>query len=121
MCHKESCYFGFILKNYFINKRLIDLGIETKYTAFYYLSDIMYQLINENVFIQSFSKQVYPKLAEKYNKNDCTIERDIRNLIAIKWEQSLKAKLSKYWIESEPPSCCKFIRIIKNYLVDQFV
>ena len=62
MCHKESCYFGLILKNYFINKRLIDLGIETKYTAFYYLSDIMYQLINENVFIQSFSKQVYPIL-----------------------------------------------------------
>ena len=63
----------------------------------------------------------FPTIAEKYNKNDCTIERDIRNLIAIKWEQSLKAKLSKYWIESEPPSCCKFIRIIKNYLVDQFV
>lgn len=121
MCNKQDSYFKHVLKNYYFNKRLLRLGIETKYIAFYYLSDMMQTLINEECTVRSFSKQVYPALAEKYNKSLCTIERDIRNLITIKWETNMKDKLSQYWIDEEPPSCCQFIKIIQQYLIDDIV
>lgn len=118
MCNKEDEYFKHVLSNYYFNKRLLRLGIETKYIAFYYLSDIMHKLINENHPPRGFSSNVYPALAEKYNKNDCTIERDIRNLINAKWDASLKNKLSQYWLCEYPPSCCQFIKIVQKYITD---
>lgn len=118
MCNKQDSYFKYVLKNYYFNKRLSHLGIETKYIAFYYLSDIMYKLINEEHPARCFSRDIYPDLAEKYNKNNCTIERDIRNLISIKWETILRQKLNNYWFKEYPPSCCQFIKIIKRYMLD---
>lgn len=79
----------------------------------------MCQLINEDMPMRSFSTQIYPMLAKKYKTKDCTIERDIRTLIAKKWQTNLKFKLSNYWMNEEPPSCCQFIKIIKCYLLEQ--
>ena len=119
MCKREESYYQNVDKNYYFNKRLKFLGIETKYTAFYFLSDIMQKLINEQIRVHSFSRQVYPSLAKKYNKQDSAIERNIRNLITLKWEETLKCKLTKYWCKTTKPSCCQFIRIIKTYLSEQ--
>ena len=121
MCNKQNFYFKHVLQNHYFNKSLSRLGIETKYIGFYYLSNIMDELINNQISVHSFSRQVYPALAEKYNKSDLTIERDIRNLIAVKWETNLKNKLSHYWFKEYPPSCCQFIRIIKHYLIDYLI
>ncbi|MBR6778945.1 MAG: hypothetical protein IKM43_02190 [Clostridia bacterium] len=119
MCEKEKIY-GQILPNYyFIIKILQDLGITKKYMGFYYLAEILNLLINEDLKIRSFSRQVYPMLASKYNKNSCTIERDIRNVISRFWDEQLKNKLKLFWDREDTPSCCEFIYILKNYLVMQ--
>lgn len=120
MC-KEADYFDNIFKNHLINKRLKDLGIGSNYIAFYYLSEILRKMIQDNAAIQSFSRQIYPRLAKKYCKNDCTVERDIRNIISVKWDTDLKQQLSHYWRKDSPPTCCQFIKIIKNFITDDFV
>lgn len=117
MCRREDSYFKQVDKNYYINKRLMYLGIETKYTAFYFLSDILRKMINEGVRVHSFSRQIYPLLAQKYNKNDCSIERNIRNLIEQRWS-IISLKLTDYWQKTCPPTCCQFIKIIRDYIAD---
>lgn len=103
--------------NYFIKTKLNELGISNHFVAYYFLTDILDKMINEDVEIRSFSREVYPYLAEKYNVNTFTIERNIRNLISKKWDNDLKNSLSKFWKKDKPPRCCEFVYILKNYLV----
>lgn len=103
--------------NYYICKKLEDLGLKKTYTAFYYLHDILNMLINQNLVVKSFSKEVYPVVAVTYSKKPCTIERDIRNVINSFWDRRLKQQLSSFWVEETPPTCHKFIFILKNYII----
>ena len=46
-----------VSKNYFLLKRMGDLGITNEYIGYYYLVDIMDMLINEAKTYRSFSKK----------------------------------------------------------------
>ncbi len=115
---REHCS-KLVCTNYYVRKRIKDLGISNDYIAYYYLVDILDFLMNEGRRVHSFSKEIYPKLAKKYNKNDCTVERDIRNVINIFWNDKMRIKLNPYWDANTRPSCCKFIYLIKNYLLSE--
>lgn len=106
-----------VSKNYYFEKKLNEIGLTENYLAFFYLVDIMDILINETKIVRSFSTEVYPKLAKKYNKSMCTIERDIRNVINVLWDDGMKYKLSNYFNKTDKPKCCEFIYLIKNYIL----
>jgi len=111
-------YSNKISKCKFIIKQINELGIEDKYMGYYFLISIEDYLLKQNVEIKSFYKDVYPKIAKIYDKNDCTIERDIRHLINQHWDDGNKTELYKLFM-GRKPSCCKFIYVIKNYLMKQ--
>lgn len=116
---KADKYRSFLKQHYYFNRKIGELGVTIDFIGFYYLGDIMEILINQGEKVRSFSKQVYPILAQKYNKKECTIERDIRNVINTFWEKSLKEKLNKYWKgEREKPCCQELIYMIKQYIMD---
>ncbi len=115
---KEQCA-KIVCANYYVKKRVKDLGISGEYIAYYYLVDILDVLINEDKRVHSFSKEIYPFLAKKYNKSDCTVERDIRNVINIFWNDKMRIKLNPYWDVNTKPTCCKFIYLIRNYLLNE--
>ena len=117
MSIKAEKFGSAISTNYFIYKELEGLGLKKTYIAFYYLHDILNLLINQNMVVKSFSREVYPLIAVQYSKKPCTIERDIRNLIKSFWEKQLKIKLGNFWGENCPPTCHKFIYILKNYII----
>ena len=102
---KNEKYGGFISEKYFIKKCVKKYGVSQDYTAHYFLVDIIDLLINENKKVKSFSREVYPILAQKYNKKDCTIERNIRNVIDIRYKD-----------EEKKPTCQKFIHMLANYV-----
>ncbi len=102
----------------YIVKQIKDLGIEDKYLGFYFIVSIEDMLLNDNVEINSFYKDVYPKIAKIYERNECTIERDIRHLINQIWLDGDKFKIYRL-CAGRKPSCCKFIYTIKNYLIKQ--
>lgn len=102
----------------FIIKQIKDLGIDDKYLGYYFLVSIENLLINEKFVMNSFYKDVYPVIAKIYDKNECTIERDIRHLINQIWLDGDKHKIYKLCFGVKP-SCCKFIYVIKNYLIKQ--
>ncbi len=117
MCLKTEKFNANVVSSYYLKKRICDLGITDNYIGYYYLLDILNIIINEEKTIRCFSREVYPHLAEKYKTKDCTIERDIRNIIKVNWDIKLKHKLKNYWRENSRPTCCKFIYLVKNYVL----
>ena len=103
---KNIRYGDKISEKYFIKKCVDRYGVSEDYTAHYFLVDIIDILVNENRKVKSFSREVYPLLAQKYNKKDCTIERNIRNVIDICWQNKV----------DEKPTCQKFIHMLANYV-----
>ncbi len=90
---KEIKYSVILSENIFFVKMLRELGISSKYLGFYFLIDILDMLINKKMVVKSFSKEVYPIIAQKYNMKECTIERNIRNLIDKTWNQKIRCRV----------------------------
>ncbi len=120
MSEKEKKYFKMLPNVYFYIKKVKEIGIQPKYMGFYYIVEIMDLLINQNMSVRSFSKQIYPMLAKKYNKKENTIERNIRSVVNKFWHSKLKKELMQMWLRDSIPSCCEFLYILKNYIVMQF-
>lgn len=121
MSPKEVKYGNKIANNIFFIRQLDNLGIDKKYLGYYLMVEIMQIMINQEIRIKSFSKQVYPIIAKKFNKTECTIERNIRNLINKCWNDKLKLKLNIFWPKEEKPCCKEFIYMIKNYITLQII
>ena len=116
MITKEKRYNNIISCNIFFKKALDDIGLKNNYIGYYYLVKIINLLINENVKAVSFYKNIYPQVAQIFNKSVCTVERNIRVLIDNCWNKNMKEILNCKFIKNKP-SCCKFILIIKNYIL----
>lgn len=121
MSGKEIKYEAMVADKLFFAKQLDYLGLERKYTGYYLLIDIMQILINEGKRISSFSKEVYPIVAKIYNKTECTIERNIRNLIFKCWSREMMEKLNIFRIKEDRPTCCEFVYLVKNYILKQIL
>ena len=119
MTAKEKRYIDKVANNLFFVNQLDCLGISRRYLGFYMLIDIMQLMINEGIAVFSFSKQIYPVVAEKYNKTVWTVERNIRNIIDKCWNMDLMTKLNVYMIDK--PSCCDFIYAVKTYIMKQII
>jgi len=118
---KEMKYGKMIETKIFFIKQLQYLGINCKYMGFYSLIEILEILVNTKRVVKSFSREVYPEVAQKYGKTVCTIERNIRSLIMKSWSVDLMQKLQKYYPESFKPTCRDFIFMIKNYISNQII
>ena len=105
----------------FYISRIEELGITNKYLGYYYVVDILDKLLQDGMEFNSFYKDIYPKVAKKFGRAECTIERNIRNMITQIWNKGLKEKLTKFWTKEEKPSCFKFIYILKNYITSPLV
>ena len=117
MSNTEKKYTNIINSNLFIDKVLEGLGVDKSYVGYYFLLDIMDLLINHNIAVRSFSKEIYPIIANKYENNVASVERDIRNFIDKNWRNKMRGELLPFWYSDTKPTCCKFIYIIKSYIL----
>lgn len=119
MSAKELRYSNNIANNLFFVKQLDSLCLDRRYMGYYMLIDILHVMINEGKVITSFSKQLYPYVAKKYDKTECTVERNIRSLIEKNWTVELMIKLNLMLPNGKKPKCQDFIYAVKNYIVKQ--
>lgn len=119
MSNTERKYRSVLEANLFIDKVMEGLDVDKSYMGYYFIIDIMDLLINKNLHVRSFSREVYPIIAEKYDKKLMSIERDIRNFIDKNWNEKMKNGLSQFWSCGDKPTCCKFIFMLKNYILSK--
>ena len=121
MSNKERKYSNILNDYIFFAKQLDNLGFSRRYLGYYMILEIINILVNENVRVVSFTKQVYPLVASRFQKSCCTIERNIRSLIDKSWNMDLMVRLNRYFPEDKKPSCRDFLFMIKNHITNLMV
>ena len=113
---KEKRFNDKISKHLFFKKKVDELKISNKYTGYYLIIEIIAEIMDKRKTI-SFSREIYPIIAKHFNINDCTIERNIRNLIQ---KGCCNIETEKIGINSidglQDLTCRKFIYMIKDYI-----
>ena len=114
--------YAYILReNMFFDKILESLGGDKGYMGYYQVVEILSILINEKIVSKSFSREIYPRVAKKLGVSEASIERDIRNFIDKNWNEKMKAGLYPFWPSDEKPTCCKFLFMVKSYILSKIV
>ncbi len=63
------------------------LGIGATYRGYRYLSYAIQLCLQDENYLLSISKLLYPEIAKAYYTTSCSVERDIRTIIKICWER----------------------------------
>lgn len=118
---KEKRFKDKIYKHIFFKKKMDELNISNKYTGYYVMIEIISEIIDRQK-ITSFSREVYPIVAKRFNMNDCTIERNIRSLMQKGCEN---IEIEKLGIAHEKDfqnlTCRKFLYLVKDYISQQIL
>lgn len=117
MCCKQERLGDKIKGNKFFIMILKKLGIDDKYTGYYYLVQILEIVINYGVKSNSFYKEIYPEVGRFFNTADWTIERNIRHLLHKTWDGEMAHKLKDFWKSEKKPTCRKFIFVLRDYIM----
>lgn len=69
---------------------LYQLGVTANYMGFFYTSYAVWLCAQEPERLQLVTKWVYPDVAEHYQTNWKAVERNIRSVIAMVWDNNLE-------------------------------
>lgn len=100
-----------------IDKILIDIGIQSKYSGYKYLRDGIALAVKDPEIVGSVTKLLYPEIAKMNDTTASRVERSIRNAIEQTWEKSLRVhKMFEYMENSikKRPTNSEFIAIIAD-------
>ena len=92
------------------------LGVKKKYIGYYCLLETLNLIINAKGIVRNFQREVYPFVSAKMQVSQCTIERNIRNLIDKCWTYSMMERLGVYYPEGRKPACRQFVFLVKRYI-----
>ena len=70
-----------------ITNMLHDLGVPAHLNGYGYLREAVCMIIENPMLINCMTKEVYPKLAEKYGKTAASVEKAIRTAVEISWSR----------------------------------
>ena len=118
---KEKRFKDKISKHIFFKKKIDELNISNRYTGYYVMIEIISEIIDKQK-ITSFSREVYPIVAKRFNMKDCTIERNIRNLMRKGCGDIEIEKLGiAYENDFQKLTCRKFVYLVKDYITQQIL
>ena len=104
-----------------IDRLIRSLGIGATYRGYRYLSYGIYLCLQDENYLLSVSKLLYPQIARTFCTTSCSVERDIRTVIKVCWERGNKEylrELAIYPLADRPPAS-EFIDILVAHLRNQ--
>ena len=101
-----------------IERLIRTLGIGATYRGYRYLSYGVYLCLQDENYLLSVSKLLYPEIAHAYETTSCSVERDIRTVVKVCWERGNKTYLQKLAMYSldEKPTSGEFIDILVGHI-----
>lgn len=104
-----------------ITEVIHDVGIPAHIKGYLYLRDAITLVINNIDYLNSVTKLLYPKIAEKYETTPSRVERAIRHAIEVAWNRGKVDVLNDlfgYTINDEKgkPTNSEFIALIADKL-----
>jgi len=101
-----------------IERLIRSLGIGATYRGYRYLSSGIALCLQDENYLLSVSKLLYPQIARMYHTTSSSVERDLRTVIKVCWERGNKKyleKLAMHPLDSRPTSG-EFIDILVAYI-----
>lgn len=96
-----------------VSALLYDLMLPPSYKGYRYLKDAILMLCDDDYECTSFTKNIYPVIADKYETTSQNIEKNIRTAVnkiyEVNSEDDLEKTLGKSPIIYDKPSNVKFI------------
>jgi len=78
-----------------IERLIRSLGIGATYRGYRYLSSGIALCLQDENYLLSVSKLLYPQIARMYHTTSSSVERDLRTVIKVCWERGNKKYLEK--------------------------
>ena len=67
---------------------LSSLGITANYAGFFYVADAVSMAFSDTGNLLLVTKRLYPQIAKRYNTSAKNVERNIRTIINVAWENN---------------------------------
>lgn len=104
-----------------ITEIIHDVGVPAHIKGYVYLRDAISLVIDNLEYLNSVTKMLYPRIAEKYNTTPSRVERAIRHAIEVAWSRGkvdILNDLFGYTINDEKgkPTNSEFIALIADKL-----
>lgn len=98
------------------------IGIPPHIKGFAFLRDGIKMTVDEPSIINRVTKELYPRIAEKYNTTASKVERAIRHAIEVAWNRGRADAISsvfgaRVYIGSERPTNSEFIALVADKLI----
>ncbi len=105
-----------------ISNIFITIGIPPHIKGFSYMREGIKLAVNDPPIINSVTKGLYPKIAEKFNTSPSKVERAIRHAIEVAWNRGRTDAISsifgaRVYIGSERPTNSEFIALVADKLI----
>lgn len=97
---------------------LLKLGIGARYRGFHYLAYAIFLTLEDQSLLLAVTKQLYPRIAKKYQCTWTSVERALRMAVSHFWDfgnRPLLERIAGYPIW-ERPSVSELIDILAGYL-----
>ncbi len=109
-----------------INNWLILMGITPNLEGYKYLKESILLCYRDNSLINNLTKGLYPTIAKIYNKNNATIERNIRHAIRVSCDSNKILALNTIMgsgviAKYERPTVSQLIAILVERLLMQCI
>lgn len=101
-----------------IERLIRSLGIGATYRGYRYLTYAVYLCLQDENYLLSVSKLLYPQIAHTYHTTSCSVERDIRTVVKVCWDRGGKSHLQKMAMHAldSRPTAGEFIDILVGYM-----
>ncbi|MBE6111906.1 MAG: sporulation transcription factor Spo0A [Peptococcaceae bacterium] len=98
---------------------LHDMGVPAHVKGYQYLRDAILMILNDQQLLTAITKDLYPKIAEKYNTTPSRVERAIRHAIELAWDRGNVDLMTEYFgytinFERGKPTNAEFIAMVSD-------
>lgn len=105
-----------------ISNIFITIGIPPHIKGFAYLREGIKMTVEDQSVINRVTKELYPKIGEKFNTSASKVERAIRHAIEVAWNRGRTDAISsifgaKVYIGNERPTNSEFIALVADKLI----
>lgn len=101
-----------------IQRLVRSLGIGGNYQGYRYLLYAITLCLQNEEYLLSVSKMLYPEIAHAYQTTACSVERNLRTVVNVCWERGNRSLLENISLcpLSDKPTNGEFLDILTEYL-----
>lgn len=102
-----------------ITSLLHDMGVPAHVKGYQYLRDAILMILDDFHLLTGITKDLYPKIAEKYDTTPSRVERAIRHAIELAWSRGNVDLMTDYFgytinLEKGKPTNSEFIAMVSD-------